>query len=192
METLIYFKYRYRGSELLHSKLFAPTTIAADFLYQSTQHHEINLLDLAVPELDPTCRFPAVRNSDYTSCKTGPLQHLRPHQATTMGPKLITVLISGSGTNLQALIDAIVSQQLQGCRIVRVISNRKSAYGLTRAKDATMQTYYQNLLEYKRKHPDNVDLARQEYDRDLVTALLKDKPDLVVCVSPSKLTSVSF
>lgn len=101
-----------------------------------------------------------------------------------MSPKKITVLISGSGTNLQALIDAITSQQLQRCSITRVVSNRKSAYGLTRAKDAGIETYYQNLLEYKRKHPDNVDLARQEYDRDLATSLLQDTPDLVVCVSP--------
>ncbi|MBA2682824.1 MAG: phosphoribosylglycinamide formyltransferase [Ktedonobacteraceae bacterium] len=45
----------------------------------------------------------------------------------------VAVLISGSGSNLQALIDAIDSQQLPGVEIVLVISNKADAYGLQRA-----------------------------------------------------------
>ena len=45
----------------------------------------------------------------------------------------VAVLISGSGSNLQALIDAIASQQLPGVEIVLVISNKADAYGLQRA-----------------------------------------------------------
>jgi phosphoribosylglycinamide formyltransferase-1 len=45
----------------------------------------------------------------------------------------IAVLVSGSGSNLQALIDAIESKQLAGVEISVVISNRADAYGLQRA-----------------------------------------------------------
>src|SRR5512146_2893468 len=48
-------------------------------------------------------------------------------------PFRIAVLISGSGSNLQALIDAIESQQLPGVEIVLVVSNQANAYGLQRA-----------------------------------------------------------
>lgn len=46
----------------------------------------------------------------------------------------IGVLISGSGTNLQALMDAIDAGYIPDAKIAVVISNRKSAYGLERAK----------------------------------------------------------
>ena len=45
----------------------------------------------------------------------------------------LVVLISGSGSNLQAIIDAIESKQLNA-QISAVISNRPDAYGLTRAR----------------------------------------------------------
>ena len=51
----------------------------------------------------------------------------------------IAVLISGGGTNLQALIDATKANQLIG-EIVLVASNRKNAFGLTRAQNANIKT----------------------------------------------------
>lgn len=53
----------------------------------------------------------------------------------------IAVLISGSGTNLQALIDAYKNNELNG-EISIVISNRKKAYGLERAKNAGIETMH--------------------------------------------------
>lgn len=50
----------------------------------------------------------------------------------------IAVLISGSGTNLQALIDAYKNNELNG-EISLVVSNRKKAYGLERAKNANIE-----------------------------------------------------
>lgn len=50
----------------------------------------------------------------------------------------IAVFISGSGTNLQAIIDACQSNQISG-KIKLVISNRKNAYGLERAKKANIK-----------------------------------------------------
>ena len=51
----------------------------------------------------------------------------------------ITVLISGSGTNLQALIDAQKNNQLKG-QITQVISSSETAYGLKRAEQACIPT----------------------------------------------------
>ena len=45
----------------------------------------------------------------------------------------IAVFVSGGGTDLQSIIDAIEANQING-KIVLVISNRKNAYGLERAK----------------------------------------------------------
>ena len=50
-------------------------------------------------------------------------------------PLKIGVLISGSGTNLQAIIDAIDAGELN-CQVVKVLSSRPDAYGLQRAQDA--------------------------------------------------------
>lgn len=100
-------------------------------------------------------------------------------------PTRVTVLISGSGTNLQALIDAQqASKFVEPVGIVRVISNRKAAYGLERAKKAGIPTEYHNLKAYKdRQSPDDagVAAARKEYDAHLANIILNDKPDLVVC-----------
>lgn len=48
----------------------------------------------------------------------------------------IAVLVSGGGTNLQALIDASARGEMNSCRLALVISNNPSAYALTRAKEA--------------------------------------------------------
>ncbi|CAI5174325.1 ANL_HP_G0129480.mRNA.1.CDS.1 [Saccharomyces cerevisiae] len=60
----------------------------------------------------------------------------------------IVVLISGSGSNLQALIDAQKQGQLgEDAHIVSVISSSKKAYGLTRAADNIPQCFF--ITAYK-------------------------------------------
>ncbi|KIW03220.1 phosphoribosylglycinamide formyltransferase [Verruconis gallopava] len=103
----------------------------------------------------------------------------------------ITVLISGNGSNLQALIDD-VDQKLADTVIVRVISNRKGAYGLVRAEKAGIPTAYHNLLSYKRKYQDQEQKAREEYDADLAELILKDEPNLVVCAGFMHVLSPKF
>ncbi|QDS67652.1 hypothetical protein FKW77_004738 [Venturia effusa] len=96
----------------------------------------------------------------------------------------ITVLISGSGTNLQALIDAQSQNSLPAkSEIVRVISNKKSAYGITRAQAANIPTSYHNLLKYKRdeRYAGDEKAYRRAYDEDLAKLVLRDGPHLVVC-----------
>ena len=55
--------------------------------------------------------------------------------------KKIVVLISGNGSNLQAIIDAVAAGRIQA-KICGVISNKADAYGLERAKNAGIPTAY--------------------------------------------------
>lgn len=106
----------------------------------------------------------------------------------------LTVLISGNGTNLQTVIDKIEVRQLPAT-IVRVISNRKNAYGLERAKQAGIPTLYHNLLPYKKSHPptdQGVQAAREEYDAELAKLVLQDSPALVVCLGFLHVLTRSF
>ena len=106
----------------------------------------------------------------------------------------LTILISGNGTNLQAVIDKIDARQLPAT-IVRVISNRKNAYGLERAKRAGIPTLYHNLLKYKKNHPptdQGIRAAREEYDTELAKLVLQDAPALVVCLGFLHVLTTSF
>ena len=81
----------------------------------------------------------------------------------------LAVLISGRGSNLQALIDAIRDGRLEAS-LVLVISNRPEAGGLGRARDAGIETM---CLDH-RGWP-----TRDDYDRALADALQKRDVDLV-------------
>jgi phosphoribosylglycinamide formyltransferase len=109
-------------------------------------------------------------------------------------PVRLTVLISGNGTNLQAVIDKVRGGQLPA-KIVRVLSNRKDAFGLERAKRADIPTTYHNLVKYKKNHPatpEGVQVAREEYDAELARLVLQDSPDLVVCLGFMHVLSMRF
>jgi formyltetrahydrofolate-dependent phosphoribosylglycinamide formyltransferase len=88
-------------------------------------------------------------------------------------PRVI-VFISGGGSNLQALIDATQSGIL-GAEIVLVVSNRKAAFGLERAKSAGLETLYFPLKPYK-----DAGKSRAEYDADLAGQVSRYAPDLIV------------
>lgn len=113
----------------------------------------------------------------------------------------LTVLISGNGSNLQAILDATTSQPLANAQVVRVISNKKTAYGLERARKADVPTAYHNLIAggYTRSHPQSdpsqkgaTQEARAAYDGDLASLILADKPDLVVCAGWMHVLSPRF
>ncbi len=79
------------------------------------------------------------------------------------------MLISGRGSNLQSIIDAIARAELQA-RIAVVISNRADAAGLARAREAGIEAVHLD----PRQHPD-----RPSYDRAIVAALQHREVDLV-------------
>ena len=82
----------------------------------------------------------------------------------------VAVLISGSGTNLQAIIDANVNGEL-GIEIVGVISDRPAAFGLQRATAAGIPAV---PIDFK------ACADRADYDEQLEQALDRLAPDLVV------------
>ncbi|WMO13291.1 phosphoribosylglycinamide formyltransferase [Pseudoalteromonas piscicida] len=87
-----------------------------------------------------------------------------------MAPTRLVVLISGSGSNLQAIIDACKAGYIQG-EIAAVISNKADAYGLTRAQEAGIAT---SVLDHKQY------TSREEYDVALGQLIDSFTPDLVV------------
>lgn len=78
----------------------------------------------------------------------------------------LAVLISGHGSNLQALIDACERGELLGVEIAVVVSNRRDAYGLVRAQNHGLPTLYYPLKRYRDRG-----LARTAYDADLARIL---------------------
>ena len=87
-----------------------------------------------------------------------------------MAPTRLVVLISGSGSNLQAIIDACLSGYINA-EVAAVISNKADAYGLTRAKHAGIAT---QVLDHKQF------ASREEYDVALGQLISDFTPDLVV------------
>ena len=83
----------------------------------------------------------------------------------------IAVLVSGGGTNLQALLDAQAAGRLPHGEIVLVVSNRRAAYALERAKAAGVGTRV--LSKYMKPDPD-------EYDAALLDILTSCRVDMVV------------
>jgi phosphoribosylglycinamide formyltransferase-1 len=83
--------------------------------------------------------------------------------------KNIAVLISGNGTNLQAIIDEVKAGNING-KIVAVISNKADAFGLERAKKAGIPTYF---IDHK-------GITREEHEQKIIETLEKNNVDLVV------------
>lgn len=93
----------------------------------------------------------------------------------------IGVLISGNGTNLQAIIDGIKKGRINGS-IKLVISNRKDAYGLVRCQKENIESMYINPKEYD-------DLA---YNRRLMEEFKKRDIDLIVLAGYMRVLSKEF
>jgi len=98
----------------------------------------------------------------------------------------VVVLISGSGSNLQAIMDAIEIGHLKA-QIVAVVSNRKSAYGLERAGNAGIDTVYFPLKPYNDEGK-----SRETYDADLAEAVDLYQPDLIVLAGWMHIFSPAF
>ncbi|KAI7834614.1 formyl transferase [Kickxella alabastrina] len=105
-----------------------------------------------------------------------------------MASKKIVVLISGSGSNLQALIDAEQKGELGCGKITLVVSNKKNAYGLTRASNASIPTFVQTLKQYK-----DAGKTREDFDHDLAQHIERtEAPDLIVLAGWMHILSPAF
>ena len=83
----------------------------------------------------------------------------------------LAVLVSGGGTNLQAILDAITAGSVTNAEVVKVISNSRKAYALERAAAAGIPT----ASVTRREHPDV-----EDFDTALLEELQEAQADLVV------------
>lgn len=95
----------------------------------------------------------------------------------------IAVLVSGGGTNLQALIDAQNSGIITSGEIQLVISNKEGAYALTRAENANIKTY--TVLKKE--------LGSQEnFENEIIKILDENKIDVIVLAGFMSILSEKF
>jgi phosphoribosylglycinamide formyltransferase-1 len=97
-------------------------------------------------------------------------------------PAQLVVLVSGEGTNLQALIDAC-RDPAYGARVVAVGADRGGINGLARAERAGIPTFVTRLADYS---------GREEWDAALARACAGYAPDLVVLAGFMKLVGKPF
>ncbi|TCI05481.1 phosphoribosylglycinamide formyltransferase [Corallincola luteus] len=93
----------------------------------------------------------------------------------------IVVLISGNGSNLQAIIDKCHLQD--GAEIVAVVSNRSDAYGLQRARAANIAA---KVLDHKAFE------SRESYDKALITLISEFQADLLVMAGFMRILTPEF
>ena len=94
----------------------------------------------------------------------------------------LVVLISGNGSNLQAILDACASGELPAS-VVCVISNKADAYGLVRAKNAGVEA-----IHFAKQG----DESRNEYDVRLAELVLSKQPDYIVLAGWMRILTSSF
>ncbi len=94
----------------------------------------------------------------------------------------IVVLLSGSGSNLQAIIDRITEGKLNA-RIMAVISNKADAYGLQRAQQAGIPT---EVIEHHQFD------SRESFDTQLIKTIDKYQPELIVLAGFMRILTDEF
>ncbi|MEH6472151.1 MAG: phosphoribosylglycinamide formyltransferase [Halopseudomonas sp.] len=100
---------------------------------------------------------------------------------TEIKPRIV-VLISGSGSNLQAIIDAVNAKQIDA-DIAAVISNRPDVKGLQRAKDADIEAITLDHTEYT---------SREAFDAEMIHLIDGIQPDLIVLAGFMRILTADF
>ena len=99
------------------------------------------------------------------------------------GRKRIAVLVSGGGTNLQAILDAQESGAIRSGEVVLVISNNREAYALTRAEKAGVEALYISKKELK---------TQEAFEAAMLEALESRRIDLIVLAGFMSILSADF
>lgn len=97
-------------------------------------------------------------------------------------PARLAVLVSGSGTNLQALLDAC-AEESYGAQVVAVGADREGIEGLARAERAGVPTFVARVNDYS---------SREHWDRALADRVAAFEPDIVVLAGFMKLVGSAF
>jgi phosphoribosylglycinamide formyltransferase-1 len=97
-------------------------------------------------------------------------------------PARLVVLVSGSGTNLQALLDAAADPAF-GARVVAVGADRDDVEGLARAERAGIPTFVRKVGHFT---------SREHWDRAITDSVAAFEPDLVVLAGFMKLVGEEF
>ncbi len=92
------------------------------------------------------------------------------------------VFISGYGSNLQAIIDAVKQNQIKA-ELALVVSSKKEAYGLKRAEQAGIKTLFVDPVEFAN---------RQSYDRQVLIHLKEEKIDFIVLAGYMRILTPFF
>jgi len=103
-------------------------------------------------------------------------------KSTSVTPLPIVVLVSGSGSNLQAIIDRIEDKTLNA-KICAVISNQPDAYGIERAKKAGIPT---QIIEHKLYD------SRESFDAELTQCIEQFQPELIVLAGFMRILTDDF
>jgi len=103
-------------------------------------------------------------------------------QKTTQSQKNIVVLVSGSGSNLQAILDACDSNMIDAS-VKAVFSNKAEAFGLERAKNAGVAARSVNPKDFG---------SREEFDHELMIQIDTYQPDLIVLAGYMRILSSEF
>ena len=96
--------------------------------------------------------------------------------------KRIIVLVSGNGSNLQAIINACQNNLING-KIVAVISNKPDVYSLMRAKQANIPSHVINHKEFA---------SREAFDHQLQLQIEEYQPDLIVLAGYMRILTPHF
>jgi phosphoribosylglycinamide formyltransferase-1 len=94
----------------------------------------------------------------------------------------LVVLVSGSGTNLQALLDA-TADPAYGAEVVAVGADRDNIEGLARAAKRDVPTFVHRVADYP---------TREDWDRALAASVAEYEPDLVISAGFLKLVGPAF
>jgi formyltetrahydrofolate-dependent phosphoribosylglycinamide formyltransferase len=97
-------------------------------------------------------------------------------------PVRIVVLVSGNGSNLQAILDACADRELLAS-VVSVISNKPDAYGLMRAQNAGIESFYFPKLETE---------SRRGYDSRLANCIATKLPDYIILAGWMRILTSAF